>query len=314
MQVRNLYEQQASNKRNTILVMVVFVLFLSFLGFGTDTFLLQAGFPFATFIALSLGFGSSVWSLNSGAQAVLRASDAQAIAPGDPRYQQLLNVVDEVSIASGLPRPQVHVIPDLDPNAFATGKDPEHAHLAVTEGLLAQLNREELQGVVAHEIGHIKNYDIRMMTVVAALIGAVMLLSQVGIRSSMYGGTRRRSSDRSGGSGNALVFVLWIIAMILAPIISQILAMAVSRQREYLADASGAELTRNPGALASALEKIDAAVEPTRSIKKGVAHLCIADPLGRSLNAREGTFSDLFATHPPIKKRIAILRGMAYKN
>jgi heat shock protein HtpX len=220
-----------------------------------------------------------------------------------------------MAIASGLPMPALYVIPDLDPNAFATGKDPAHAAVAVTEGLLTKLNREELQAVIAHELSHVRNYDIRMMTVVAALMGATMLLSEFGTRTMRFGvgGRKRSSSDKGGGAGGAILFVIWIIALILAPLIAQLLGMAVSRKREYLADASGAELTRNPQALAAALEKIDAAVEPTRLIKKGTGHLCIADPLGREMNEKEGALSDLFATHPPIGKRIAILKGMAYQ-
>jgi heat shock protein HtpX len=318
---RNIYEQQAANRRNTILVMAVFTLFVGFLGFGVDAFVLGfldrgsvVQFPIATFLALCIGFGSSLWSLQSGAAAVLSSSEARPVPQDDPKYQQLRNIVDEMSIASGMPRPQVYVVPDPDPNAFATGKDPQHAAIAVTEGLLSHLNRNELQGVIAHEMSHIRNYDIRMMTVVAALIGAVMLISEFGLRSMRYGGGgKKRSSDRGGGAG-PIILVLWIVAMILAPLISRILAMAVSRQREYLADASGAELTRNPQALASALEKIDAAAEPTRLVKKGSAHLCIADPLGRNINSREGYFAELFATHPPIGKRIARLRSMAFQS
>ncbi len=240
----NIYEQQTANKRKTIIVMAVFVVFVGFLGFGVDAFVLgtQSGFPIATFIALCVGIGSAMWGLNSGAATVLASSSAQPIPPDDPKYQQLRNVVDEMTIASGLPRPRLFVIPDQDPNAFATGKDPQHACIAVTEGLMEKLNREELQGVVAHEMSHIRNYDTRMMTVVAALAGAVMLLSEFGLRTTRFGGGRKR--DR-GGLG-PIVLVLWLIAMVLAPLITQLLAMAVSRQREYLADASGAELTRNP--------------------------------------------------------------------
>jgi heat shock protein HtpX len=212
-------------------------------------------------------------------------------------------------IASGLPKPQLFVIPDSDPNAFATGKDPQHACIAVTQGLLEKLNREELQAVVAHEMSHVRNYDTRMMTVVAALAGAVMLLSEFGLRAMRFGGGRKRGR---GGLG-PIVLVLWLLAMILAPVLTQLLSMAVSRQREYLADASGAELTRNPLALAAALQKIDSAEEPTRSIKKGTGHLCIADPLGRSVNSKEGALADLFATHPPIGKRITLLKAMAYQ-
>jgi heat shock protein HtpX len=311
----NIYEQQAANKLNTMLVMVAFILFLAFLGFGFDVLFLGAAFPIATLIALMIGCGSAYWSLQSGAQAVLSSSSAQPVPDNDPRYQTLRNVVDEMAIASGLPRPKLFIIPDPDPNAFATGKDPEHACVAVTEGLLQKLNREELQAVIAHEMSHVRNYDIRMMTVVAALVGAVMLLSEFGLRSGGMGvGRRRGSSSRGGGGGGAILLIFWLVAMILAPLISQILALAVSRQREYLADASGAELTRNPAALASALEKIDGAVEPTRSIKKGTAHLCIADPLGRNINAKEGFFAELFGTHPPIRKRITLLKAMAYQH
>ena len=233
----------------------------------------------------------------------------------DPRYRQLMNVVEEMSIASGLPVPAVYVIPDPDPNAFATGKDPAHAAIAVTEGLVERLSRDELQAVIAHEMSHVRNEDIRVMTVAAALVGAAMLLSEFGMRLMRVGGSgasRKRSDDKGRGGGGIILLVFWLIAVVLAPVISRMLAMAVSRRREFLADASGAELTRNPAALASALEKIDGAVEPTRAIKQGTAPLCIADPLGTSTNEREGILADLFATHPPIRKRISALRAMAY--
>jgi heat shock protein HtpX len=239
--------------------------------------------------------------------AVIRSSGAVPLPAGE-QYRVLQNVAEEMAIASGLPVPRLHVIPDADPNAFATGRDPANSHIVVTEGLLTALNRDELQGVVAHEMAHIRNYDIRLMTVVAALIGAVVLLSELGRRTMVYGG----GGHRKKGS-NALIAVAWIAGLILAPFVSRILAMAVSRQREYLADASGAEMTRNPAALASALEKIDAAAAPTKAIKQGTAHLCIADPLGRAVNRREGFLADLFATHPPITKRVMLLRAMAYQ-
>ena len=319
----NIFEQQAANRRSTVLVMVLFILFVGFLGFGFDVFLLgfHPGarsifpFPIATFAALLLGGVGAYRGLESGARSVLSSSGAVPAPADDPRYRQLHNVVEEMAIAAGLPKPQVYVIPDPDPNAFATGKDPDHACIAVTQGLLDSLDREELQGVIAHEMGHVRNFDIRLMTVIAALIGAVMLLVEFGSRSLQFGTGGRRSSSRgSGGGGGVVLLVLWVIGLILAPLISQLLAMAVSRQREFLADASGAELTRNPGALASALQKIDAAVEPTRSIKKGTAHLCIANPLGSSMDDKEGFFADLFSTHPPIRKRIMILKGMAYQH
>jgi heat shock protein HtpX len=223
-------------------------------------------------------------------------------------------VVEEIAIAGGIPKPAIYIIPDSDPNAFATGSGPEKASIAVTRGLLEKLDRDELQGVISHELSHVRNYDVRLMTVVAALAGAILLLSDWSRRGLGWGGGRRRSSDGEGGGGLGILFaILWVVSIVLAPIIAQIVSLAVSRQREYLADASGAELTRNPLALASALEKIAAAVEPTPSIKQGIAHLCIEDPRGRSLDQKEGFFANLFSTHPPIAKRIALLREMAYQ-
>jgi heat shock protein HtpX len=245
---------------------------------------------------------------------VLESANAVPIDRNDPRQMVLDNVVEEMAIAGGLPKPRAYVIPDNDPNAFATGSGPEKSSIAVTAGLLDALNREELQAVVSHEMAHVKNYDIRLMTVVAALVGSVLLISDWGRRGLRFGGGRRRGGRGGGGGAVLLVFfVLWILSLILAPLIARLVAMAVSREREYLADASGSELTRNPGALASALEKIDASKAPTPSIKQGVAHLCIADPRGRAVNEREGGWAELFATHPPIAKRIALLHEMAYR-
>ena len=230
------------------------------------------------------------------------------------KLTQLQNVVDEMAIASGLPRPKVYVVPDADPNAFATGRDPAHASLAVTRGLLDALDREELQGVVAHEMSHIRNFDIRVMTIVAALVGAVALLADWARRGMMWGGGRRRDrdDDRGGGAAGIILFAVWLIAILIAPLLAQLLAMMVSRRREYLADASGAELTRNPLGLARALEKIESAAAPTAAVNRGTAHLCIADPLGRSINVREGAWANLFASHPPMAARIAALEEMAF--
>ncbi len=316
----NLYDQQRRNLRRTRAILLGFILFLAFLGMGADAFLYGSGtgpgIPVATIAAILLGAGSAWWSLQGGDRAVLQSVSARPIDLSDPRQKTLDNVVEEMAIASGLPKPAVYLIPDPDPNAFATGPGPERSSIAVTEGLLAALNREELQAVVSHEMAHVKNYDIRVMTVVAALVGSILLLSDWSRRGLWWGGGRRRSGrDEEGGSGPLaiLFFALWVVSILLAPLIAQLVAMAVSREREYLADASGSELTRNPLALASALEKIDAAAAPTESIKQGVAHLCIADPRGRSINDREGAFANLLATHPPIAKRIALLKEMAYQ-
>jgi heat shock protein HtpX len=316
----NLYDQQRRNVRRTWMVLFGFVLFLVFLGMGADAFLYGSGvgpgIPVATLGALCLGGFSAWWAFAGGDKAVLESTHAVPIDPSDPRQRMLDNVVEEMAIAAGVPKPAVYVIPDSDPNAFATGTGPEKSSVAVTAGLLQTLTREELQGVVAHELSHVRNYDIRVMTVVAALVGSVLLLSDWGRRGLWWGGGRRRSSEDGGGGSGPLAilfFVVWVVSLLLAPLIAQLVAMAVSREREYLADASGAELTRNPLSLASALEKIDAAVAPTPSIKQGVAHLCIADPRGRALNDREGGWANLFSTHPPIAKRIELLRQMAYQ-
>ena len=316
----NLYDQQRRNVRRTWMILFGFVVFLAFLGMGMDAFLYGSGvgpgIPVATLGALCLGGFSAWWALEGGDKAVLESTNAIPIDPSDPKQKMLDNVVEEMAIAAGVPKPAVYIIPDPDPNAFATGKGPEKSSIAVTAGLLQTLTREELQGVVSHELSHVRNYDIRVMTVVAALVGSVLLLSDWGRRGLWWGGGRRRSSNGNGGGSGPLAilfFVVWIVSLLLAPLIAQLVAMAVSREREYLADASGAELTRNPLSLASALQKIDSAVAPTASIKQGVAHLCIADPRGRALNDREGGWANLFSTHPPISKRIALLREMAYQ-
>jgi len=325
----NLLEQQAANRRRTWLIIAVFVGFFALLGAGFDLFMLgsrEAYVPVGAVMALGVGSVSALAGYFSGDKAVLASARAVPIvqaataATGDARFRlhQLQNVVDEMAIAAGLPRPQVYVVGDPDPNAFATGRDPAHASIAVTQGLLDTVSRDELQGVVAHEMSHIRNYDIRLMTVVAALVGAVVLLSDWTTRMMRWGaisggGGRRSRSSKGGGPIMLVLLVIWLVAIILAPFAAQMLAMAVSRQREYLADASGAELTRNPAALADALEKIEAQVGPTRAIKRGSAHLCIADPLDRKLTQKEGFWSNLLTTHPPMAKRVEALRKMAFE-
>ena len=322
----NLYEQQASNRRKTWLVMLAFVAFFLFLGAGFDAFYLGAGggfVPIGSLIALGVGSVSAAVSYFTGDRAVLLSTRAKpleelaAVATGADKLKlrQLENVVDEMTIASGLPRPKVYVVPDADPNAFATGRDPAHASLAVTRGLLDTLDRDELQGVVAHEMSHIRNLDVRVMTIVAALVGAVALLADWARRGMMWGGGRRRDrdNDRGGGAAGIIFFAVWIVASLLAPLLAQLLAMMVSRRREYLADASGAELTRNPLGLARALQKIESATGPTAAVNRGTAHLCIADPLGRPINLKAGAWANLFASHPPMTARIAALEEMAFQ-
>jgi heat shock protein HtpX len=308
--------------------LVLFILFFAWLGFGGDLALYLAAaartegqvpyrFPWIGIVVTTIAAITAWVSWRKGPQQVLWSTGARELtAPQTLEEKQLVDVVEEMAIAAGLPKPRVYVIEDQDPNAFATGRDASSACLAVTTGLLAVVNREELQAVVAHEMGHVRNLDVRLMTLIAALVGVIVVLSN-GMGRMLRGGAWLR-----GGKGKAsapllgaaaVVFVLWVVTLILAPFISRIMAMAVSRDREYLADATGAELTRNPGALASALEKIETHEAPTTHIKEGAAHLCIADPLGRDVNLKEGRLADLLATHPPMAMRITRLKGMAFQ-
>ncbi len=322
---QNLFAQQESNKRKSAWLVVGFLLFFAWIGFGGDLVLyLQTRdlppeqyhhvIPFIGLIASSVSGAIAWYAWRNGAGRVLAATGAQElITPATPELQRLDNVVEEMAIAAGLPKPKIWIIPDQDPNAFATGRDPITAHIAVTEGLLAVLDRDELQAVVAHEMSHIRNYDIRLMTLLAAMVGVVALMSDVMRQFLRFGGGR---GGRGGGKkGNPLalvVLVLWLISLVLAPLITRLLSMGVSRKREYLADATGSQLTRNPMALANALEKIEAASGATRSIARGAAHLCIIDPGERKLADKEGFLGDLFASHPPMRLRLVRLRGMGY--
>ncbi len=310
----NIFEQERANKRASWIVVGIVVLFFVFIGFGFDYFY-GAGlqFPAFTGIAILFGVGTSYLSFAYGDRMIIASTHARPLDTQDPQQQQWQNIIEEMSIAAGIPVPKTYVIEDPDPNAFATGQDPQHSSIVVTRGLLNALNRDELQGVAAHEMSHIKNFDIRLMLILAVFVGAIALLADWAARSLWFG--RGRSNRRSEGSGAIALFflVLWLIGIILAPIFSQIMAMAVSRKRESLADASGAALTRNPLGLASALEKISSHTSPTRSINQGTAHLCIADPKGTAVGVREDWVGNLFATHPPISKRIAALKEMAYQ-
>jgi heat shock protein HtpX len=326
----NLFQQQEANRRRTFWLVVGFVVFFAWLGFGGDYiyYLYTHDAPRAAYhhtfpwfgIVLSLVALAFAWyAYRTGPEKVLWATGAREVVdPPDPKEQQLVNVVEEMAIAAGVPRPRIWIVDDPDPNAFATGTEPLRSHLAVTKGLLEICSRDELQGVIGHELGHVKNLDVRLMTTLAALVGAVALMHD-GATRVLWGGVRvggggRSRGGKKGGAGALLLIMLfvWIISWLLAPLITQLLAIAVSRKREYLADAMSAQFTRNPLALAGALEKIEGAAAPTTKITRGAAHLCIADPLGRRLTNREGFLADALATHPPMAKRIAILKGMGY--
>jgi heat shock protein HtpX len=327
------FAQQEDNRRRSSWLAVGFIVFFAWVGFGGDVgiALLTADAPAGSYHHVVPIFGlvttaaaaALCWySWRFGARQVLWSTGAREILePATADERRLVNVVEEMAIASGVPKPRVYVVPDEDPNAFATGRDAATASIAVTQGLLGTLSRDELQGVVAHEIAHIQNLDVRLMTLLAGMVGAIALMSDgagrmlrgsPGIRRA-GGGSSGSSRGKGGGNPLALVVLaLWLLTLILAPIVSRILAMAVSRKREFLADASGAQFTRNPLALASALQKLEAAASPTRAITRGAAHLCIVDPAPGLFSSREGFFADALASHPPIRERIARLEGMGY--
>ena len=327
----NLFAQQEANRRRSTWLVVGFILFFAWVGFGGDIAfaLLTADaapdayhhtIPLIGIVTTCVAAGICWYSWRHGPERVLWSTGAwEIVEAATPEHRQLVNVVEEMAIASGLPRPRVFVVPDPDPNAFATGRDAGSASIAVTEGLLAALSRDELQAVVAHEMAHIRNLDVRLMTLLAAMVGAIALMSDgMGrmLRAGRHvgGSGGRRSGGKGGGNPLGLVvLVLWVLTLIIAPIVARILAMSVSRKREFLADATGAQFTRNPLALASALEKLAAATTATRAITQGAAHLCIVDPAPGALAAREGFLADMFTSHPPITQRIIRLRGMGYQ-
>jgi len=326
----NLFAQQESNRRRSTWLVIGFIVFFAWVGFGGDVALglLTADgppgayhhmFPVIGIVTTLLAAGICWYSWRFGPRQVLWSTGArELVEPATPEERQLVNVVEEMAIASGLPKPKIWIVPDDDPNAFATGHDAATASIAVTQGLLRTLSRDELQGVIAHEMAHVQNLDVRLMTLLAGMVGAIALMSDgMGrmIRGTRYAGGSG-GGDRGRGRGNPLglvVLVLWLLTLVAAPIVSRLLAMAVSRKREYLADATGAQFTRNPMALASALEKLDAAASPTRAITRGAAHLCIVDPAPGLLSSREGFFADVLASHPPVRQRIIRLEGMGYQ-
>ena len=302
-----MYEQIAANKRKTIVLIVGAIVLLGAVGYVLGLWYGSgvAGLVGAVALALVLSLGSFF----GGDRIVLASTRAREVTPqNQPR---LHNIVEGLSIAAGIPKPRVYVIPEHAPNAFATGRNPEHSSVAVTEGLLATMNRVELEGVIGHELSHVVDRDILVGTVVATLVGAVVLISEFFMRSWWWGGIRgRRGGDRGGGGIEAIIFAIGLVLLVLAPIIGQIVRLAVSRQREFLADAQGALLTRYPPGLASALRKIAAASGiPMRSANNATAHLWLNQP-SRIQGEGMGPLEKLFSTHPPIEERIRRLEEM----
>jgi heat shock protein HtpX len=302
-----LYDQVAQNRRRSALMIAAFVIFAIVVGVVVTT-LLQFGIA-GVVIAIAVALGTSAlayWKSDSVALAMSRAR------PADPvEYARLHNVVEGLCIAAGLPKPRVYVVDDPAPNAFATGRDPKHSAIAVTTGLLEMMNRVELEGVVAHELSHIKNYDILVSTLAVTLVGFIALASDMGIRMLWWGGGRNRDGDQSNGGAGAILAVFGIILLIFAPIIAQLMQLAVSRKRESLADMSGVELTRYPPGLISALEKLQADHTVVHAHSRATAHLWIEQPMPTEED--EGKLSRvnrLFDTHPPLEERIAALREL----
>jgi heat shock protein HtpX len=302
------YGQISANRRNSFLMAGVVVVLLGLLGFtiGYAFSGSAAGGVAATALALAVGSVSGVATYFGGDKLVLTVSGARPI--DDTTAPQVMNVVRELALAANLPMPKVYVIDDTAPNAFATGRDPAHASIAITTGLLEKLDREELQGVIGHELSHVRNYDIRFSLIVGVMVGAIAILADFFLRFTFWSSVgSRRSSSREGGNGaQAVVTVIAIVLAILAPIISRFIQLAVSRQREYLADASSVELTRNPYGLERALAKIGGDQEVLEVANRGTQHMYFTNPI-KKFEARS---SGLMDTHPPILDRINRLRQL----
>ena len=286
-----MYRAIAANKRNTWFIMVFFLLLIAGLAFVADAYFVSGG-PGIVFYGILIG--AIVYVIiqyyASGSQALAMAGATPIAKADNPR---LYRIVENLAITTGLPMPKVYIVEDPAPNAFATGRDPEHAAVAATTGLLEIMDDAELEGVMAHELAHVKNFDIRVTTIVFGLVVVVGLLADVLARMAFFGGMRR-----NGGGGNPFMIVIAIAAMILAPLLAALIQAAVSRQREYLADATGALTTRHPEALASALKKLGEYGRPLKKQQASMAHLWMADPI------KPGVIDRMFQTHPPIGKRV----------
>jgi len=295
-----MYEQISGNIWRSRLLIFVFILFFAGIGY---IFAAAEHNPFIIPIAVGFALISTITSYYYSDQIVLASMRAR---PADKtEFPHFVNAVEGLALAAGLPAPKPYVMDDPAPNAFATGRDPDHAVICATTGLLQMMNRTELEGVIAHEMSHIKNYDVRFMTLVAVLVGGIALMADWFWWSGRFGGFGRRDDDEDN-QAQIIFFVIGIVLAILAPIAAALVQAAISRRREYLADASGAMLTRYPEGLASALEKIEKDEEPLANANKATAHLFISNPL----REHGGTLNSLFDTHPPLEDRIEKLREM----
>lgn len=292
----NIYSAISANKWKTWVIMVLFVLFATTLSF---VYARASGYDITfALLILIISIITSVGSYFYSDKIVLKTSGAKPVTQADD--PQLYHIVENLTIATGMSMPKIYRIHDPSPNAFATGRDPKHAVVVVTTGLMEKLNNAELEGVIAHELSHIQNYDIRLMAIVAVLVGFVAILADIFMRSMWYGGSRRK--------GGGVFILIGIVFALLTPIIATLIQLAVSRKREFLADASGVLITRYPEGLANALEKIASDPKPVRDASNATAHLYIENPFkGKTSGA---WFASLFNTHPPVAERIKILRSM----
>jgi heat shock protein HtpX len=300
------FAQAAANRRNSFLLAAFVVAVLGLLGFTVGYAIVgdPAGGLAATGAAVLFGGLSAVGTYLAGDKLVLAASGAKPVdAQTAP---QLMNVVQEMAIAANVPMPAVYVIDDTAPNAFATGRDPKHASMAITTGLLEKLDREELQGVIGHELSHVRNFDIRFSLIVGVMVGAIAILADFFLRFTFWGGGRRGRDRDGGGGAQAIIFFIAIALAILAPIIARFIQLAVSRQREYLADASAVEITRNPYGLERALAKISGDTDVLEVANRGTQHMYFTNPIKKF----EERSSNLFSTHPAIVDRINRLREL----
>lgn len=290
-----LYTHQDANVRKTWLLMFVFLVVVIAVGWGFSFYFDN---PFILYIAVAIAIFTNTYSYWNSDKLVVRLTGAKPVTRES--HPELWNVVENLSITAGLPMPKLHVVDDPAPNAFATGRDPEHAVVAATTGLLSMLNKTELEGVMAHELSHVGNRDMLVSTVAVVLVGFIAILADFFLRMTFWGGGRR------DGRAGAILFLIGIVAAILLPIAARLIHLAVSRKREFLADASGALLTRYPEGLASALEKISSYSAPMRKTSHATAHLFISNPFGR-----EGrkSFNRFFSSHPPVEERVKALRG-----
>ena len=300
-----MYNQIAANKRNTWFLVLAFILFIAGFGFVVGLRVMGNQDGAIGFMGY-FGIGAMAYALISyyaSAKLTLAISQAKPLEKKDS--PELFNLVENLSIATGLPTPKIYLIDDTAPNAFATGRDPSHAAITMTRGLVEKLDKPELEGVLAHELSHIQNYDIRLQCLIVALVGLIALVSDLLLRSSFrsLGNSSSRRSRNGGG-----IMILGLAMALLSPVIAKVMSLAISREREYLADASGALMTRHPEGLARALEKISNDPEPLEAANKATAHLYIANPLRNQKDSQ--WLNKLFSTHPPMEERIKRLRSM----